>query len=46
MTFGLTVSLDWWQWLLMVLGAGFCWTAGCILASRVLGAVFARRPSP
>lgn len=36
MTFGLTVSLDWWQWFLMVLGAGFCWALGVGLAGKLL----------
>jgi len=43
MSFGLTVTLAWWQWLLMVLGAGFCWSAGGILASRLLSAALSHR---
>ena len=48
MSFGLTVTLEWWQWLLMVLGAGFCWAFGCALAGaaagRLLGAAPRRPP--
>lgn len=39
MSFGLTVVLDWWQWLLMVLAAGFCWAMGVGIAGLVLGRI-------
>jgi len=48
-SFGLTVTLDWWQWLLMVFGAGFCWAAGAALGGafvRALGAMFSQRRQP
>lgn len=47
MTFGLTVALPWWLWLLMVFGAGICWAAGKALGSAfiaALGATFSRNP--
>ena len=36
MNFGLMVTLVWWQWLLMVFGAGFCWALGQRLAQGLL----------
>ena len=45
MTFGLTVAAEWWQWLLMVLGAGFCWHFGGGLGGWLAGRLTAGRPS-
>lgn len=36
MTFGVAVTLPWWLWLLMVLGAGFCWALGAGIAAKLL----------
>jgi hypothetical protein len=33
--FGLSVQLVWWQWFLMVLGAGFFWGLGVALGGMV-----------
>jgi hypothetical protein len=41
--FGLTAALEWWKWLLMVLGAGFCWRLGEWVAGYIATYVNARR---
>jgi len=41
MTFGLTVTLEWWQWLLMVLAAGLCWGFGTTLGASIAGRLVA-----
>jgi hypothetical protein len=33
--FGLAAEMVWWQWFLMVLGGGFCWGLGNLLAGKL-----------